>query len=62
MADIPEDLVFIHQGKALLAFRRDEYIRAVKRGKYIKRCDLTETRAEKRLERSKREGGGREPY
>ncbi|MFW6113355.1 MAG: hypothetical protein ACOC78_00325 [Actinomycetota bacterium] len=57
MADIQKNLILIKHGGALLAFRRDEYVRAVKRGKYIKRCDSTERRAEKRLEKTRREGG-----
>lgn len=61
MTDVPEDLIYIRHGGALLAFRRAEYIAAVKRGKYLKRCDATEKRAEKRLEKTRREGGC-EPY
>lgn len=62
MIDIPEDdLIYIRHGGALLALTRSEFKRAIKRGKYIRRCDATERRAEKRLEKSKREGG-RESY
>jgi hypothetical protein len=61
MADIPEDVVLIRYGKAVLALTPAEFRAAIKRGKYIRRCDSTERRAEKRLEASKREGG-HDPY
>lgn len=56
MADIPGDVVLIKQGQALLAFKRDEYFRAVRRGKLIRRCNATDSRMEKRLEKARREG------
>jgi len=56
-----ENLILISHGKALLAFTRYEYMRAVKRGKYIKRCRSTEQRRKKRLERTRREGGKIDP-
>lgn len=61
MPDIPEDLIYIRHAGALLAFKRDEYYRAIKRGKYIRRAQATADRERKILEKAKREGG-RDPY
>lgn len=54
MSEIPEGVVLIRHGNTLLAFRRDEYIRAVKRGREIQRYDIKEQRAEERLELTRR--------
>lgn len=54
MSEIPEGVVLIRHGNTLLAFRRDEYIRAVKRGREIQRYDIEEQRAEERLELTRR--------
>lgn len=54
---VEDDMVIIPVSKAILVLTREEFVRALRRGKYHRRGQATRTREHRRLELAKREDG-----